>query len=53
MARLLLWRQLRAAVREGKTEEVDGLAKALGFLDRGVRKRLLETIWKQQTRRQR
>ncbi len=51
MSRALLWRLLRAAIREGNTEHAERHAKELGFRDRRVRERLIEQLWKQQTRR--
>ena len=51
MSRYLLWVQLRAAVREGNTEEAEQVAKSLGYLNRRMRKQLLERIWKQHIRK--
>lgn len=46
MSREHLWRQLRAAVAAGDTDEANKTAIALGYIDKGMRRRLLETLWR-------
>lgn len=53
MSRELLWRQLRAAVRAGETDEANKAAIRLGYVDAAMRRRLLAAIHKQEVRRAR
>ncbi len=47
----MLWRQLRAAVKVGNTDEANKAAMSLGFIDSGERRRLLDRVHKQEVRR--